>query len=163
MKWVKLVILTGVIATLVSGSVLAQGLDLFETTVFEDGNLRIQHLNSYRNCCIPVSHEVNVSENIIFVREIESHLSICRCNCYFDVSWEISDLPPRFYNIVYTYDIDESINTITWVNEFFLIDIPGQVSPLEVPEFQSTQSACHDGELVENVAISLDKIKSFYR
>ena len=163
MKWVKLLVLAGIAATLFSGSVLAQGIDLFDATVLEDGTLLIQHLNSYHNCCIPVTHEVDVVDQTIFVTEIEPYITGCWCYCYFDMSLEISDLPPGNFSIEYTYDIDENIHTSTWVTEVFSVHIPGQITPREVPESQSTQSACHGGGSVENVPIGLDKIKSFYR
>ncbi len=63
-----------------------------------DGRLVLTHVNAGFNCCPVLDFEFTVSEGVITIEEIELE-DLCDCLCLFDLTFEISDLPPGTYQI----------------------------------------------------------------
>ncbi|MBU8869577.1 MAG: hypothetical protein KOO60_01765 [Gemmatimonadales bacterium] len=163
MKLIKLIVLAAMVATVYGSPASAEGFDLFDTVVLEDGTLLIQHLNSYHNCCIYITHEVEIVDFTIFIKEVEPILYGCWCYCYFDVDLEISDLPPGAYSIEYTYDVNENIYDEVWVTETLSAVVPDLGHALEDPGFLTSLSDCHDGVSVGVQEVKFDQLKAYYR
>lgn len=163
MNFMKLFLVTAMLATLCSTLALAQDQDIFNAEMLDDGTLLIQHLNSCHNCCVYLGHETEVVEWTIFLKELEVYAPGCWCTCYFDVEAHITDLPQGNYSIEYTYDADESLSGQSWETEIFTVEVPGVGSPTEDPSFDFNQSECHGGGSVDDEQIQWDKVKSFYR
>jgi|GEM_PF-4866934 len=152
-----------VLTALVGPAALAQGEDLFNATALENGDVLIEHLNSYHNCCIFIGHEVEVQGFDILIKEIEPVLYGCWCTCWFDVEVVISDLPPGTYTIAYTYDTDANIYDEAWVTETFSVEKPlPNLMPVE-PTFASVTSECTDGTSVPVPQVTFDRLKAYYR
>lgn len=143
-------------------TVLAQGQDLFHAEVLVGGDLYVQHLNSFHNCCMPIAHETSVEGFTIYITEIEPFINACWCLCYFDVDLTIENLPPGLYTIEYTWDADEGISTEDWQIEIWTIVMP-DFNPPQTLDFLTWVSDCHEGQTIDVQEIHLDALKTRYR
>lgn len=62
--------------------------------------LHLNHINAAFNCCPVVDAAVSVEGDTIMVQEIEVE-GHCMCLCLFDVTYEILDLAPASYHLVF--------------------------------------------------------------
>jgi len=62
--------------------------------------LHLNHINAAFNCCPVVDADVRVEGDTITVEEIEVE-GHCMCLCLFDVGYEIQDLAPGVYHLVF--------------------------------------------------------------
>lgn len=148
---------------LAAAPVLAQGEDLFNAVALDNGDLFIQHLNSYHNCCVPIAHEVDIQGFRIAVTEIEPYLNGCWCLCWFDVDLVIHDLPPGTYTVSYSWDSDANLYTEVWHTVELTVEKPlPNLLPVE-PTSDTFLSECHDGTSVATEGVAFDRLKSWYR
>ncbi len=63
--------------------------------------LLLKHLNATFNCCAKIGADIKISDTIIAITEWESN-SVCDCHCLFDVEYEITNLLPGTYRIIFT-------------------------------------------------------------
>ena len=80
----------------------------------EKGLLMLRHINAGFNCCPgKLSADITVVDNIITIREMEE-VADCRCDCLYDLDFEIENLAPGNYRIVivepYLSDTDTAID-----------------------------------------------------
>jgi hypothetical protein len=62
--------------------------------------LHLKHINAGFNCCPTVDVDIRVVGSTITVEEIEIE-GLCHCLCLFDVDYEIENLPPGVYELVF--------------------------------------------------------------
>lgn len=61
--------------------------------------LRLKHVNAGFNCCPDtISADIDVSGRTVRIEETESS-SLCDCSCLYDLSYEITALPPGTYRL----------------------------------------------------------------
>lgn len=66
---------------------------------FADGTLTLKHINSVFNCCPGnIFGNVKISKNAIEITE-GSEKYDCKCNCLYDLTFEIKNLSPGIYKI----------------------------------------------------------------
>ncbi|MEZ5359552.1 MAG: dockerin type I repeat-containing protein [Candidatus Zixiibacteriota bacterium] len=66
-----------------------------------EATLSIEHLNAGFNCCpIEFFFDVDLSNGIITVTESEEDMG-CDCMCLFDVAYDIYEIPPGQYTIIF--------------------------------------------------------------
>ena len=157
-----ILLLTTVLLATAAGA-NAQGEDLFNAEVLADGTLLIQHLNSYHNCCIFVTHETVIEGFTIAVQEVEPYLNGCWCNCYFDLELSIADLPPGEYAITYTWDDDAHLSTEDWQTAELTAVVPDPELEPGDPQLQTTVSDCHNGGSVWADDVRFGAVKARYR
>ncbi|MFH2036266.1 MAG: dockerin type I domain-containing protein [Candidatus Zixiibacteriota bacterium] len=76
--------------------------DCFEYAYDGIGTLALIHYNAGFNCCPDgLSAEINFTDNTINISEVEEG-GFCDCNCLFNLNYEINNLPPGEYTVVFT-------------------------------------------------------------
>lgn len=61
------------------------------------GTLTLTHINAAFNCCPgEITAEITFNGNVITIREAESEQA-CRCDCLFDLDYELINLSPGTY------------------------------------------------------------------
>ncbi|UCD95568.1 MAG: hypothetical protein JSU69_05825, partial [Candidatus Zixiibacteriota bacterium] len=62
--------------------------------------LQLRHINGRFNCCPEeLLADISVNENLITIRESERLDEGCFCLCFYDLDYEIENLPPGEYTI----------------------------------------------------------------
>ena len=64
--------------------------------------LTLRHRNATFNCCTDKSAYAGVEVGFIEIHEYEN-TDLCLCNCFFDLDFEIDDLPAGIYSIQVFY------------------------------------------------------------
>jgi hypothetical protein len=78
-----------------------------------DGVLWLEHLNAAFNCCPgEITADIDVNNSIITIDEHQAQAN-CRCDCLYDIDYEIKNLPLGIYTIIvnelYTDEDDEPL------------------------------------------------------
>lgn len=86
--------------------------DCIEYVYTAGGRLQLRHINAGFNCCPVLEPEIEVSGNVITIREIEVAAE-CQCQCLFDLDFEITGVTTGVYVISvvepYTNEGDEKL------------------------------------------------------
>ncbi len=69
---------------------------------FYDGQiLSLTHINTVFNCCIDgVKHEIQFNNNTITIIEREINPN-CKCLCLYDTNYELKDIKPDIYTLIF--------------------------------------------------------------
>jgi len=63
--------------------------------------LKIKHINAGFNCCPEKLYsEIWLSNDSIFIQEFEQ-AALCRCNCLYDLEFEISGVEQKGYHLIF--------------------------------------------------------------
>lgn len=84
--------------------------------------MKIKHLNAAFNCCPDkIFAEISIDSNIITIVEKEKLTDPCKCNCLYDLDYEISGIEAKTYIILikeaYLNDVDEELEIKTDLNK----------------------------------------------
>jgi hypothetical protein len=85
--------------------------------------LLIKHINAAFNCCPKIDANINISNNIIKIEEIEIS-GDCNCICLYDLNYEIKELKPGEYTIKV---IEQDIPNDEEILEF-IVDLTSKAS-----------------------------------
>jgi len=102
---------------------IAQDQDCVEFTYLpESKTLKIKHLNAAFNCCPDkVFGEISIDSNIITIVEKEKLTDPCKCNCLYDLDYELTDIEAGNYIIriteAYLNDVDEKLEATLDLNK----------------------------------------------
>ncbi len=67
---------------------------------YYDGVLYMWHTNAGFNCCPgDITADIDIHKNIITIAAVEKEAG-CRCNCLFDLEYEIKNITPGKYRII---------------------------------------------------------------
>ncbi len=99
--------------------------DIVHATV-EGDTLHIEHLSALINCCPePVTWIITVGDASLFVEEHSQ--SPCDCECCFDVSVTLTNVPPGPWQLVYRW-FDLEIGD--WTQQIVPIVVPDVGQPM---------------------------------
>lgn len=80
-----------------AGVSVAQTSDCIDYRYDGKGTLTLTHINAAFNCCPgEITAEITFNGNVITIKEAESEQA-CRCDCLFDLDYELINLPPGTY------------------------------------------------------------------
>jgi hypothetical protein len=87
-----------------------------------DGIFKLEHSNVQFNCCLPagLSADLNLSDDTLYINEIETQPGECRCLCYYDITTEIIDLEAGEYVLCLMKDsIRRGTTTLFFKNNMY--------------------------------------------
>ena len=74
--------------------------DCIEYNYNIDKVLKLKHYNAAFNCCpAKITADIKITENIITITEHEQSQG-CKCNCLYDLSYELKNVPNGKYKII---------------------------------------------------------------
>lgn len=101
--------------------------DADEVEVTVDGDIvRILHHAALLNCCPdPITFDVHVGDASILVEQQSMYL--CDCDCCWDLSMSLDDVPPGPWNLIYRWF---DLEIWDWTELVFQIEVPDVDQPL---------------------------------
>ncbi len=112
--------------------------DTDEIVAEVDGHsVRIEHLAALYNCCPdPITYDVEVGDATIFIQE--NTLMPCDCECCYDLTLVVADVPPGPWNLLFRWFDVESWQ---WTERVLQVEVPdvGQTPPPYVADAFRTE------------------------
>jgi hypothetical protein len=162
MKLPALIILSVILS--LPAQIFAQGypwcssLDQVSAEV-EGSNLILHHDAATYNCCPDsFSYSVTITANVLYVVETEILSNPCACECCYNLSTMIEDLPPGDLSVVFRWFDDDPAGWRDWPLSVMIGDL-GQGGSVHAGS--STRSGCLEEVGVSHVQWGV--LKSRYR
>ncbi|MCX6828907.1 MAG: hypothetical protein NT002_06440 [candidate division Zixibacteria bacterium] len=120
----------------------------------ENRILRVKHINAVFNCCAIINADLGVLGDTVLIKEKESYgpNGPCHCLCYYDVEYEIRNLPVGKYVIkiieVYTLgnDLPLAVATDLENEPTGIYCIERNILPETASGYLAKYSGCKEGE-----------------
>jgi hypothetical protein len=106
--------------------------------VVENDSVTIFHDLSFRNCACTVNMDVQITNNLITITEIDTGGDVANCLCFFDFSVSINELAPDDYSAEVYYENSYTGNSVYYGSVNFTIEENlNQTSPEVSSQYQS--------------------------